>query len=99
MRKPYLPRLREIWDECRERARHLRLHGDLGAYADGELSGNRRVRMAAHLACCWICSGRLETLQLIKASIRRSPHRAPVSLAEVRIRQYADRLTHSPPSS
>lgn len=95
MRKPYLPRWREIWAECREKTRHLRLRGDLGAYADGELIGGRRAPMAAHLRCCWVCSGQLQTLLLIKASIRHSPHRAPIPLAEVRIRRYARRLADS----
>jgi anti-sigma factor RsiW len=85
-------RLRQTCAECREKIRHLRLRGSLEAYVDGELTGSRRAEVAAHLACCWTCSGYAETLRLIKHSLRTGPRRAPVPLAEVRLRRFADRL-------
>lgn len=94
-----LPRAPGWWAECREKTRHLRLRGAVGAYADGELTGADRMRMAAHLARCWSCSGTLQTLKLIKASLRRSPGQAPVSLASVRLRRYAVRLAAVPATS
>ncbi|WP_267891317.1 hypothetical protein [Streptomyces dysideae] len=36
-------------------------------------------------------------LRLVKASMRGHPHRTPASLAEVRIRRFADRLPATPP--
>lgn len=96
MRKQRIPGPRQLWAECREKIRHLRLRGDLEAYADGELTGVHRMRVAAHIACCWACSGSLQMLQLIKASLRGSPRRTPASLASVRMRRFAHRLTAPP---
>jgi hypothetical protein len=90
------PGLRRAWAECREKLRHLRLHGSVEAFVDGQLTGARRARMAAHLACCWACSGYAQTLRLIKASLRRGPNRAPVSLPAIRVHRFADRLLSSP---
>ncbi|MFP3986564.1 zf-HC2 domain-containing protein [Streptomyces sp. E11-3] len=92
-----MPRPRHVWAECLERVRHLRLRGDLEAYADGELTGARRTRMAAHLDRCWVCSGRLQTLRLVKASIRGHPHRAPASLSRARVDRYARQLADTRP--
>ncbi|MEV6055831.1 zf-HC2 domain-containing protein [Streptomyces sp. NPDC052107] len=78
--------------ECRERLRHLRLRGAVGAYADGQLTGARHTRVEAHVARCWACSGELLALRLMKASIRGYPNRAPTSLAEFRIRRLAERI-------
>ncbi|MFJ9012561.1 anti-sigma factor family protein, partial [Streptomyces canus] len=91
------PRACRWWAECRERLRHLRLRGAVGPYADGQLTGARQTRVAAHVARCWACSGELLALRLIKASIRDHPHRAPTSLTEVRIRRLADRIARTPP--
>lgn len=87
---------RPLWAECREKTRHLRLRGDVEAYADGELSDVHRIRMAAHIAGCWACSGSLQLLQLIKTSLQDSPRRTPASLASARMRRYAHRLTAPP---
>ncbi|WP_374194641.1 anti-sigma factor [Streptomyces sp. ISL-63] len=81
------------WVTCRETIRHLRLRGQVEAYADGELAGNRRVRVAAHIDRCWACSGTLHLLQLIKASLRDSPRRTPPSLASARMRRFANGLS------
>jgi hypothetical protein len=77
--------------------RHLRLRGAVGAYADGQLTGARHTRVAVHVACCWTCSGELLALRLIKASVHGHPHRAPISLAEVRIRRFADHVARTAP--
>lgn len=82
--------------ECRELTRHLRLRGAVEAYADGELTGAHRLGVAAHVACCWACSGSLETVRLIKASLRDSPRRTPESLASARIRRFVHRLAVPP---
>ncbi|MDR3084366.1 MAG: zf-HC2 domain-containing protein [Streptomyces sp.] len=89
-------RLRHTWAECREHLRHLRLRGCIGAYADGELGDAQRDRVAAHLARCWACGGCLQTLRLIKHSLRGRPQRAPVSLAATRMRRFAGRLATTP---
>jgi hypothetical protein len=54
--------------------------------------------MGAHLATCFACSGTAETLRLIKHSLRTRPQRAPVDLAEARLRRYADRLMRTNPA-
>lgn len=81
-----------LWAGCREKVRHLRLRGAVGTYADGELTGRRRARVAAHIARCRPCGGTFRAVRMIKASVRRSPHRAPVPLASRRLRRYAERL-------
>lgn len=74
----------------------MRLRGAVEAYADGELTGVHRMRVAAHIACCWACSGSLQLLHLIKASLQGSPRRTPASLAGVRMRRFAQQLTTPP---
>jgi anti-sigma factor RsiW len=86
----------QTWAECREGLRHLHLRGSVEAFIDGELTGTHRTRVAAHLARCWTCSGHAETLRLIKHSLRTGPRRAPVALAEIRLRRFADRLAAVP---
>ncbi|MBA2809100.1 MULTISPECIES: anti-sigma factor family protein [Streptomyces] len=81
MTKLSTQRPNRLWWECREKLRHLRLHGAVGAFADGQLTGVRHTRVAAHVARCWACSGELIALRLMKASIRGHPHRAPTSPA------------------
>ncbi|KNE84294.1 MULTISPECIES: anti-sigma factor family protein [Streptomyces] len=93
MRKRRVPGPGQVWAECREMIRHLLLRGDVEAYADGQLTGARRARVAAHIAGCWVCSGSLQLLRLVKASLRHSPRRTPVPLAAARIRRRARRLT------
>ncbi|WP_234383457.1 anti-sigma factor [Streptomyces dysideae] len=72
------------------------LRSAVGSYADGQLTGAPRARVAGHVARCWTCSGELLALRLIKTSVRDHPRRAPASLAEARIRRFADRLTDVP---
>lgn len=62
---------RAIIAGCRRHAAHLRLRSQVGAYVDGELTGARRARVAAHLAVCRVCAGYAETLRMIKESLRR----------------------------
>ncbi|WP_434594055.1 anti-sigma factor family protein [Streptomyces sp. A5-4] len=85
-----------VWAECREKIRHVRLRGDVEAYVDGQLTGAHRVRVAAHIACCWACSGSLQLLRLVKASLRHHPQRTPPSLASARVRRFAHHLTTPP---
>ncbi|MFH9071371.1 anti-sigma factor family protein [Streptomyces alboflavus] len=92
MKKLRFPGPRQLWADCCERVRHLRLRGSLEAYADGELTGARRAQLAAHVARCWVCSGSLQTLRLVKASLRTSPRRHPQSLGAVRILRYAEQM-------
>ncbi len=96
MKRQRIPRPRQLWAECREKVRHVRLCGAVEAYADGELTGVHRMRVAAHVARCWACSGSLQTLRLIKASLRGSTRRTAASLASVRMRRFAQRLTTPP---
>ncbi|MER7895056.1 zf-HC2 domain-containing protein [Streptomyces sp. NPDC096046] len=83
--------------ECREKVRHVRWRGDVEAYADGQLTGAHRMRVAAHIDRCWACSGTLQLLRLIKASLRGHPRRTPPSLASARVRRFAQHLTTAPP--
>ncbi|MEU9069843.1 hypothetical protein AB0E06_23960 [Streptomyces sp. NPDC048109] len=71
----------------------MRLRGEVEGYADGQLTGAHRMRVAAHIACCWACSGSLQLLRLIKASLRHSPQRTPPSLASARVRRFAQELS------
>ncbi|NUR05208.1 MAG: hypothetical protein HOY79_54515, partial [Streptomyces sp.] len=89
------PGLRHLCAECRQKVGHMRLRGAVEAYVDGELAGRRRARVAAHVACCFSCSGYVQTLRLVKASLRRGPARAPASLTGARVHRFADRLTRT----
>lgn len=75
---------------CRQWADHMQLRAQVGAYLDGELTGARRARVAAHLAVCWACSGYAQALRLIKQSLRSSLLRTPPSVAEARLRRFAE---------
>jgi anti-sigma factor RsiW len=66
---------------CRQQASHLRLRTLVGAYVDGELTGSQRARLAAHLTACWACSGYVETLRMIKQSLRRIDREHPTQPA------------------
>lgn len=70
-------RVQHITDRCRQQLGHLRVHGLIDSYVDGELTGPGRLAVAAHLAACWACSGYAETLRLVKHSLRASPRRTP----------------------
>ncbi|MBW5249351.1 zf-HC2 domain-containing protein [Streptomyces sp. P01-B04] len=96
MERQHVPGPGRVWAECRERFRHARLRGEVEAYADGQLTGAHRMRVAAHIACCWACSGRLQLLRLVKASLRASPHRTPPTLASARVRRFARHLSTPP---
>lgn len=85
--------------ECRHLLEHARLRTLVGPYLDGELTGARRARVAAHLAVCWACSGYAETLRLIKHSLRTLPGRTPPDLAEARLRRFAEHLTPRVPNT
>ncbi len=62
--------------------RHRRLRSMLDAFADDELEPDAAQQVRAHLRTCWWCSGDVETLKLIKATLgsdkreraSRSPH-------------------------
>ncbi|GAA4934826.1 anti-sigma factor family protein [Streptomyces coeruleoprunus] len=90
MTKPRIAGLRRLWAECRKKPRHGRLRGAVEAYADGELTGAHRTRVAAHVAGCRACSGSLQTLRLIKASLRGGPGRMPASSRPWRSRRDGD---------
>jgi anti-sigma factor RsiW len=91
-------RLTRAAQECRNRLEHLRLHDQIDAYVDGELTGHRRLRMAAHLAICFACSSGTETLRLVKHSLANSPQRAPAQLAQARLRRFTEHLLRSGPT-
>ena len=50
---------------------------DLSAYQDGALDEPRRAEVAAHLAGCSVCPGRLAQLRATASLIRRLPSPAP----------------------
>lgn len=39
MKKQRVPGPGRVWAECREKIRHIRLRGEVEAYADGQLTG------------------------------------------------------------
>jgi anti-sigma factor RsiW len=90
--------VRQLRDGCRHGYQHARLRPLLDAYLDGELSRSDRARVAAHLAACFACSGSVETLRLIKQSLRSRPRRTPADLAEARLRRFGDALIHTDPA-
>jgi anti-sigma factor RsiW len=89
-------RLRQIQAECREGIRHLSLRDLVEAYVDDELADDDRTRVAAHIDRCWICSDHACTIRLMKRSLSIGPRRAPVPLAMVRLRRYANGLATAP---
>jgi len=77
---------------------HLRWHSRIDAFVDGELAHHDSAAVAQHLAECWMCSSRAETSRLIKASLTGRLVEPP-SLARVRLRAYAMRLSAPPPGA
>jgi anti-sigma factor RsiW len=51
--------------------RHHRLRSLLGAFVDGELDTGAAERIRVHLRSCWWCSGDVQDLRLLKATLRR----------------------------
>ncbi len=77
---------------------HARIGNRIDAYLDGELPPDQRPAVAAHLRQCWRCSGYAGTVRLIRHSLSGLPHRAPASLTEARLRQFAARLAGTGPT-
>jgi anti-sigma factor RsiW len=75
---------------CWQWADHMQSRAQVGAYLDGELTGARRARVAAHLAACWACSGYAQALRLVTQSLRTRAHRTPPDLAGARLRRFAE---------
>lgn len=71
---------------------HRRYRRLVSAYVDGELDPARMEEMARHVRGCWGCSGAVEQIRLIKASLARLRERHPGSLAALRLRRWARAL-------
>lgn len=75
---------------------HHRLRRDVEAYVDGELDPVARARVRRHVAVCWECSVAAETVRLLKAALRRHRRREPATVAERRVRRFAEQLAGRP---
>ena len=71
---------------------HRRMRRVVEAYLDGELTPDARVEVARHLAICWECSIAAETLRLLKRALSHRRDRTPPSVAEPRLRRFAEAL-------
>jgi anti-sigma factor RsiW len=71
---------------------HRRMRRDVEAYLDGELAPEARARVARHLSTCWECSIAAETLRLLKRALSHRRDRTPASVAERRLRRFAEAL-------
>jgi anti-sigma factor RsiW len=71
---------------------HHRMRRAVEAYLDGEVAPDARADVVHHLAICWECSVAAETLQLIKRALSQSGMRTPSSVAERRLRRFAQDL-------
>jgi anti-sigma factor RsiW len=64
----------------------------VGAYLDGELPSPADAGVARHLAICWECNTLAETLRLMKRSLRQRRDQTTPSVAERRVRRFAEDL-------
>jgi anti-sigma factor RsiW len=71
---------------------HRRLRRAVEAYLDGELTPEARAEVARHLSICWECSIGAETLRLLKRALSHHRDRTPSSVAERRLRRFAEDL-------
>jgi anti-sigma factor RsiW len=77
---------------------HRRLRRAVEAYLDGELTPDARAEVARHLSICWECSIAAETLRLLKRALSHRRDRTPSSVAERRLRRFAEALVAGGPS-
>jgi anti-sigma factor RsiW len=77
---------------------HHRMRRSVEAYVDGELAPQARADVVRHLSRCWECSMAAETLRLLKWALSRHRVRSPSSLAERRLRRFAENLASVRPS-
>ena len=71
---------------------HRRMRRAVDAYVDGELNPGARAEVARHLSLCWECSIAAETVRLLKRALTQRRDRAPASVAEQRLRRFAEDL-------
>jgi anti-sigma factor RsiW len=71
---------------------HRRMRRAVDAYLDGELTPEARAEVARHLSICWECSIAAETLRLLKRALSHRRNRTPSSVAERRLRRFAEAL-------
>jgi hypothetical protein len=62
------------------------------AYLDGELQPEAGAQVARHLSICWDCSVIAETLRLLRRSLRHLRDVNPPTVAERRLRRFAEDL-------
>ena len=67
------------------------------AYLDGELTPDARAEVARHLSVCWECSIAAETVRLLKRALTKRRDRMPASIAEQRLRRFAEDLARAGP--
>lgn len=76
---------------------HRRMRRAVDAYLDGELTPDARSEVARHLSVCWECSIAAETVRLVKRALAQRRARTPVSIAEERLRRFAEDLARAGP--
>ena len=76
---------------------HRRMRRAVEVYLDGELTPQDRAEVVGHLSICWECSVAAETLRLLKRALSHSRDRTPTSVAEGRLRRFAEKLASTGP--
>lgn len=71
---------------------HRRIRRRVETWVDGELSSPEARTVRRHLEECAGCSGEVELLERIKASLGRLERRRPPALATARLRRWAEEL-------
>jgi hypothetical protein len=75
---------------------HRRMRRAVEAHLDGELAPGADAEVVRHLSVCWECSTVAETLRLLKRALRDRRARAPTTMAERRLRRFAEDLASRP---
>jgi len=74
---------------------HRRVRRAVEAYLDGELETDAGAQVGRHLSICWECNTAAETLRLLKWALRQRGARTPTTMADRRLRRYAEELAAS----
>jgi anti-sigma factor RsiW len=73
--------------------RHFAVRRLLDPFVDRELPRHRMRQVAAHVAECWRCDGRAQTLRLVKQVAHRLGGPSPESLTAARLHRFAREIS------